>query len=220
MSDVPEHSQQVKSALAHLVAERKAVLRSGMDVIRAASGRMYQLDFLVLGAAKRYVSTGAAFQQMINSWNMICARTLLRMHIDTTLRFSAAWLVQDAHKFASEILGGEQINRLKDAKGERLTDAYLVQVRSADLPWLPEVYKNLSGYVHFSGSHIFDSIAELDENERTAHFQISESDTKFPERSWFELIECFLETSSAFRAYLDGYAKTKSDAAGTPGDTP
>jgi hypothetical protein len=219
MSDVPEHSQQVKSALAHLAVERKAVLRSGMEVIRAASGRMYQLDFLVLGAAKRYVSTGAAFQQMISSWNMICARTLLRMHIDTTLRFSAAWLVPDPHKFASEILGGEQINRLKDTKGERLTDAYLVQVRSADMPWLPEVYRNLSGYVHFSGSHIFDSIAKLDENERIAHFQIAESDTKFPERSWLELIECFLETSTAFRAYLDGYAKTKSAAAGSAGDT-
>jgi hypothetical protein len=211
MSDVPEHSQQVKSALAQLDVERKDVLRSGMEVIRAASGRMYQLDFLVLGAAKRYVSTGAAFQQMISGWNMICARTLLRMHIDTTLRFSAAWLVQDPHKFASEVLGGEQINRLKDTKGERLTDAYLVQVRSADMPWLPEVYKNLSGYVHFSGSHIFDSIAKLDENERTAHFQITEADTKFPERSWLELIECFLETSAAYRSYLDGYAKTKAE---------
>ena len=209
MSAKPEHSERVRKALELFPAEQKAVIKSGAEVMRAAEGRLYPLDFLVLGAAKRYVSTAAAFRLMIENWNMICARTLLRMHIDTTLRFSAAWLVEDPHRFASEILGGERIDKMRDKKGSRLTDAYLVQLRSPDLPWLPEVYKNLSGYVHFSGSHIFDSITKLNDDERTAHFQIVETDTKFPERSWLELVDCFMETSAAFRGYLNGYAASK-----------
>jgi hypothetical protein len=204
-----QHSDGVREALLQLEVEKKAVLKAGMATVSSAGGDFFPLDFLVLGAIKRYVSTAEAFRLMIESWNMICARTLLRMHIDTALRFSAAWLVADPHAFASAVLGGERIDRMKDREGQRLTDARLVQIRASDHPWLPKVYSNLSGYVHFSGSHIFDSISTMDDETHTMHFQIAEMDTKFPDSSWSELVYCFLETSSIFREYLRGYAVTK-----------
>ena len=40
---------------------------------------------------------------------------------------------------------------------------------------MPAAYKNLSGYDHFSASHIFDSVATLDDSTRTIHFQLSPS---------------------------------------------
>ena len=93
---------------------------------------MYMMDFFAIGAIKRNVGTARAFRAMIESWNLVCARALLRMHIDTALRFSAAWLVQDPHSFASQLLGHERIDRMRDSNGRRMTDAYLVSVRSLD----------------------------------------------------------------------------------------
>lgn len=174
-----------------------------------AGADMYTLDFLVIGAVKRYLNNSAAFCLMIETRNMSCARALLRMHIDTALRFSAAWLVDDPQAFASKVLGGERIDKLKDKNGGKLSDAHLVKVHTMTYPWLPEVYKNLSSYVHFSASQIFDSVATLDENSRTVHFQISNKDVKFPEASWVELLQCFIEMAGMLEKYIEGYVVTK-----------
>ena len=180
-----------------------------MKVLGSSGSNMYTLDFLVMGTVKRYLSTASAFQLLIETWNLVCARSLLRMHIDTGLRFSAAWLVKDPHAFASAVLGGARIDQIRDINGKRLSDAHLVQVRSAEYPWLPAVYKSLSGYVHFSGAHIFDSIATMDEETRTLHFTLSETDEKFPEFSRLEVTECLIEATKLLGRYLLGYAATK-----------
>jgi hypothetical protein len=208
----PEHTQAVRERIAQIAADRDALLNAGLRVLGAGGANIFMLDFLAVGTVKRYLSTASAFQLMIETWNLVCARSLLRMHIDTGLRFSAAWLVKDPHAFASSVLGGARIDKLTDVHGRRLSDAHLAQVRSAEYPWLPAVYKSLSGYVHFSASHIFDSIATMDEETRTVHFNISDTDTKFPEFSWLEVTECFIEATELLSRFLLGYAATKNGA--------
>ena len=90
-----------------------------------------------------------------------------------------------------------------------MTDAHLLKVHAPDYPWLPAVYKNLSGYVHFSGSHIYDSIENVDLNDRTISFEVADMDLKFLEFSWVEVLDCFREATSILARYLRGYAATK-----------
>lgn len=186
------------------------MLKIGLATLSAGQGAMFPLDLMALGAVKRSVSTASAIVAMVESSNMVCARTLLRTHIDTALRFSAAWLVQNPHAFASLVLKGERIDRLKDKLGKRLTDAYLVETRSAECPWLPAVYRNLSGYIHFSSSHIFDSVGVIDEATNSLTFAVSAADAKFPEFSWLEVLDCFRETTELLAKYLHGYRLTKN----------
>ena len=80
---------------------------------------------------------------------------------------------------------------------------------ASEYPWLPAVYKNLSGYVHLSGSHIYDSIQRVDINDRTISLEVADMDLKFPEFSWVEVLDCFREATSIFARYLHGYAATK-----------
>lgn len=61
---------------------------------------------------------------------MTSAQTLLRAHIDTALRFSAALRVEDPHKFAIDVMAGERIDKMKDQSGQHLRDAYLVEVHT------------------------------------------------------------------------------------------
>jgi hypothetical protein len=208
-SDIPQHGDRVRELLAAVDGDRQALLRLGISVRGKSGDPFFPVDLLMFGALKRSVSTAAAIVMMVESHNMVCARTLLRTHIDTSLRFSAAWLVEKPHEFAAEVLRGERIDKLKSRDGKRLTDGYLVEVHAKDHPWLPDVYTNLSGYVHFSGSHIFDSIDTLGQNGEI-QFQFTAEDLNFPEASWIEVLECFREATEILEKYLRGYRVTKS----------
>jgi hypothetical protein len=207
---LPQHTKPVRQLLKAVQADADAMLKLGLATLKAGERAMFPVDMMALGAVKRSVSTSSAMLAMVKAWNMVCARTLLRTHIDTSLRYSAAWLVADPHDFALLVLKGERIDRLMDRDGKRLTDAHLVELRTPECPWLPAVYSSLSGYVHFSGSHIVDSVATLDDTARTIQFEISPTDTKFPEFSWVEVLECFRETTELLAKYLHGYRITKN----------
>jgi len=79
---------------------------------------------------------------------------------------------------------------------------------AASHPWLPEVYKQLSGFVHFSESHVFASVASLDDGGHVS-FYLSEFDLDYSVESWIELIDCFREATEMLAHYLYGYTLTK-----------
>ena len=146
-----KHGQSILKSLEELENRRKKLLKLTKEMILAYGGTMYQLDLFAIGAVKRTISTIAGFRLLIESWNMICARTILRTQIDTALRFSSVFLVKKPHEFASHVLEGQQINRLKDKDGNKMTDAYLISKLASENPWLPVVYKNLIYSFHFNG---------------------------------------------------------------------
>ena len=206
----PVQSEHVEALLQALERDKDALLKLGMEVVGPSGSPMYPLDWMVFAAIKRSVSTSSALAAMVRTWNMVCARSLLRMHIDTALRFSAAWLVPDPHAFATNVMKGEPINKMKDRSGkQQLSDAFLVETHKGEYPWLPDVYKKLCGYVHFSGSHIIDSISSFEDATRTIEFELSATDSKFPEFSWVEVLDCFRKSTSILSWYLQGYADTK-----------
>ena len=206
---LPKHTKQVMLQLKKIKVERNAMLKLGAKMFGNNGEPIFPLDFMAFGAIKRNISTASALCLMIESWNMACARTLLRTHIDTSLRFSAAWLVDKPHEFATNVLKGEQIDKMKAKNGKLLSDAYLVEVRSSEYVWLPDVYKRLSGYIHFSGSHIHDSVTEFDDLNNTISFEISDKDLKFPESSWIEILECFRKANAILAKFLNGHIITK-----------
>lgn len=208
-SHLPRHGSSVRALLTAVEKDRQALLKLGLSVMGESGDPFFPVDLLAFGALKRSVSTAAAMVMMVEARNMVCARTLLRTHIDTSLRFSAAWLVEKPHEFATEVLRGERIDRMKSRDGKKLTDGHLVATHSNDHPWLPEVYANLSGYVYFSGSHIIDSIGALEDDGRI-QFAVTAEDLNFPEASWVEVLECFRETTEILSKYLHGYRATKS----------
>jgi len=207
-----KHPEKVLALLESIAEEQREIEELGRKILMADGGNLFQMDFLVIGAVKRFVSNSAAFRRMIADWNLTTARSILRLHIDTGLRFSAAWLVADPHEFASKVLGGESINRLKDLNGRRLTDAFLVERRSSEFPWLPIVYENLCGFIHFSGSHIFASVKEIESDSRTVNFKIGEKDLNYPEFSWVEVIEYYSMATEILRKPLAGYLAIKCRA--------
>lgn len=204
-----EHGKNIQILLDLVEQDRDAMVLTGKRLFGAPNAPMFGLDLLAYGAIKRNLSTTTAISQMVSSWNMLSARSLLRVHIDTALRFSAAWLVEQPHDFALKIIGGQRIDKLKDRTGAKLTDAHLVKIRASEYPWLPKVYDSLSGYIHFSGTHVLDSVATLGDEDMSISFEVAATDYKFPEFSWREILECTHEATDMLRKYLDGYIFTK-----------
>ena len=207
-----EHGDKVKAELKKLSKYQDCLPRLGHEVIMAGNGPLYPLDFVVVGIVKRSLSIASAFKTLVTDWNMVCARAILRMQIDTVIRFSAFWISGDPHQMAVEVMHGNQINKMKDRDGNKMTDAYLVKKLSPEFDWMPRVYQYTSGYVHFSERHLFDPIASLKEDGRLVHFIINDKDEKFPESSWHEIVSCFNQCAEIIVSYLKGYKHIKEAA--------
>lgn len=208
MKPLNPHTPAVQSALLRLDNDSETLLTAWKAMAGENNSTIFPLDLLASGAVKRGVSAAGAIKVLVESWNMVSARSLLRMHLDTALRFSAAWLVENPQEFAMLAISGRPINKLKDREGKILSDARLVEIRAADYPWLPKVYENLCGYVHLSATHLSDAIKSFDEDGGIS-LRISQSDFDFPESSWLELIDCFRENTAILAKFLEGYAVTK-----------
>jgi len=209
--DKDKHGQIVLKSLKELENKRNKLLERFKEMILAYGGTMYHVDLFAIGAVKRAISTIAGFKLLVESWNMICARALLRMQIDTALRFFSVFLVRRPNDFVNQVLEGQQINRLKDKDGKKMTDAYLVSKLTSEYSWLPIVYKNLSGYVHFSEQHLFSSVEQVNDETGKVTWAIKEQDTKFPEFSWVEVVDCFNESTDIFIKYFEGWIFTKNN---------
>jgi len=179
------------------------------------SGRMsmYPMDMVVIGIVKRCLSTSSALEKLVLEWNMTCARAVLRMQLDTVLRLSAFWLSSDLQKMAMDVLGGKQINKMKDRDGCKMTDSYLSRKLGERFDWIPKVYEYTSSYIHFSERQLFDPISEINNKERTVNFVINDKDYNFPEFSWVELVDCAADCLIIIKCFLNEYRQSKELAA-------
>jgi hypothetical protein len=203
-------SENLDEALSKLRSTGSQIMVLGKAVFSADNGKMFPVDLLAIAAMKRTSGNTEGFITLIDAKNMAAARSLLRIQIDTFLRFSATWLVERPHDFAIDVIGGKHIRNLKDRNGKKMNDGYLVDILSSEYPWLKNVYENLCSYVHFSGAHLSNAVQSFNEHESTVTFHIGKEDTQYPEWSWTEVVDCFTNAIYILFYYIDGWIQTKN----------
>lgn len=182
---------------AEALALLKSITRQSKDLpgklvqYYLAGSPMWETDFLVFAAAKRTMSLCEAFLATMRSKNFGAAAGLLRMQLDTSLRFSGLAHVADQQQYARRILGGEPINKMKAASGERLSDKFLSEALSKKLPWVRSVYVATSGFIHLSERHIFQTFDQVEEASRTVRSLISAEDVDRPAEDYLEILHAF-----------------------------
>ena len=183
-----------------------------MPIVGKSGAPMYVLDFIVLGAVKRSLSLASGLLTLIEAKNMVCARAVLRMQLDTIARLYAYLYVEDPEQIAKAILGGEPLSNFKSMDGKPLRDGYLVDRLSERFPWVRKVYDFTSGYIHFSERQFFDAVHSVGSNEdRTIRLAIGRTDDKYPESSWEELPACFNHLNAILEEFLVDYAGQKQN---------
>ena len=169
-----------------------------------------QTDMFVLGALRRTLAQAQGFRDLLAARNFPCAAGILRMQIDTAMRVNALRLVADPDEACHDVLGGKPFNKLKDATGNKLTDAYLRQKLAEDHPWVNAVYEQTSDFIHLSGRHLYNSISTLDEETRTVRFVISGKDPPRPDEDYFEIVDAFFEATKVVGVLMLGYFQARA----------
>jgi hypothetical protein len=177
----------------------------------APQQQSFALDMLAVAVINRSLSLISGFTTLIRSKNYIGAAHLARPHLDNYLRFYAAWLVKDPHDFALKVMEGKRIDQLADQNGKLLKDYYLVEIASKEFPWIRNVYKETSGFVHLSKKHIFTSTKLSSKADRTIEFRIGKEDQYVQNESKIEAIECMIEITNCVISLLEGWIWTKSN---------
>lgn len=170
---------------------------------------LFPIDMLAIGVINRSLSLLTGFITLILDNNYIAAVHLTRPHLDNFLRFYASWLVDNPHDFALNVMKGVQIDKLKDRKGKLLRDRHLVETASNEFPWMQNVYKESSGFIHLSKKHVFTSTSIKDGEQLTVEFRISKEDKYVPDISKLEACECMIEITNCIIKLLEGWIWTK-----------
>ncbi len=177
--------------------------------MKASEGVLYPFDLLAIAVLNRSMSLTSGFITLMRRDNFVAAAPLIRLQLDNFLRFGAGWLVSDLHKFATEILGGTAVKKLKTRDDKRMTDHFLVEHFSKEYHWISSVYDNTSGYIHLSEKHMFVNVVDVNSEERTSTYKISDRDEHLPEKIKLEAIKAFAQITKLVlhRAYSWKYTK-------------
>lgn len=180
--------------LQKIEALQKELRRKAAGTLRQGDP-MYVSDLFLLGALRRTFAQVQGFVDLIRAKNFPCAAALLRLQIDTAMRVNGLSLVENIEDFCSELIGGKKFNQMKDRDGKKLTDAYLRQRLSEEHAWVNPVYESTSDLIHLSGKHLWVSITELNDDDRTVRFLVSERDPPRPDEEYFEVVDAFFEAT-------------------------
>lgn len=185
-------------------------LNLGKAMLEADGHKLFSLDFLAVAALNRSLSNSSAFTQLVRVQNYLVAASLVRLQLDTFLRFFASYLVSDPHEFATSVLAGTEVRKSKDRSGALLTDRYLVDSVASEFPWAPSVYKSTSGFIHLSDKHIYSAIQSV-HDDGTLSMHIGSDPSRFPDELWVEMADGFIAATDALFRYLEGWVFTKAN---------
>lgn len=212
---MPRHaSRDVNSVLAHLEEEEKVLLERAAALMKAYDGALYPLDFYAHAATNRSLALAAGFRSLIGDRNLICAGAIVRMQLDTAMRFFAAFIVDKPHDFAMDVFRGAHVRKLRDKAGNLMTDHYLITQLSGDYPWIAELYEYTSSYIHLSDTHIqstIDGVSHKDEGEHSLQIKIGWQDKELPDSIYIDAVQAFRRSLEIFTRYLNGWIFTKDN---------
>ncbi|WP_299758957.1 hypothetical protein [uncultured Pontibacter sp.] len=201
-------NEEVEGHLRSLELLESKVKHSAKVLMQSGKG-IYDLDFLANAALNRTLSTINGFLLLTRANNFNCAAHLIRIHLDTFLRFAAAWLVDNPHEFARNILEGKKVSAMKDRAGVYMLDRNLKEKLSQLYPWVEKVYDEASGYIHLSDKHIFNSSALKDGG--TLAFSISSEDRFVSDASRIEATELMIEITNCICHFANEYSIAKDN---------
>jgi hypothetical protein len=141
----------------NLVSEiRKRYLSIFSNHLKQSDGKkIITTDLWMFGLLDRNIGLLEAMPPIIRYRNLHALAPLLRVQLDGLLRVYALQLVSSPEELALHVMQGGQLRKFKNSEGQKLSDKFLVDSITAEIPWIDALYEKLCGWVHFSDSHIF-----------------------------------------------------------------
>lgn len=170
-----------------------------------------------LAVLNRSMSIIEGYLTLLETKNFISISPLIRIHLDSLIRFNALLISDSANETAKLISKGKKIFEIKDREGKPMNDGYLVSRLNIDYDWVKNVYDRTCGYVHFSGQHIFDMVSHIEHNEDEEFLKvfhlIGNKDDHVKIDSWIEATVAMIEISKLISKLTFSLFKEELDSA-------
>jgi hypothetical protein len=115
---------------------------------------LYETDLFFIAVMARSYSLVDGFVSAFDSWNPAVMAPLVRLQIDSLVRVSYLAKAPKVEEVAVHLIKGGEFRTLKDADEKNLSDKRLIEHAQKVHPWIDDVYKATSGWIHFSPAHI------------------------------------------------------------------
>jgi len=178
-------------------------------MLQVDQGAVFPVDLVAQAVLHRSLALLRGFCAAIRDENFLCAAPLVRLQLDNLLRFYALFIVEEPHKTAYQMFAGNPLRKQLDASGKKITDRYLVDRLSQELPWVRTVYEATSGFIHFSERHMFCSQEVVEKMGRSLEWQVSGRDCGIPDSARLDAIAGMAEITKQVLRYVYGWAHTK-----------
>ncbi|MCH7413780.1 hypothetical protein MM213_09815 [Belliella sp. R4-6] len=178
-----------------------------------SSGKTFHLDFYLNGTYSRALSLIEGFRVLLDSKNYMAASHIIRPYLDNFLRLFASHLVKNPNGFGNEVMKGKKMEEFFDKENPKKTlkDWYLREKASESHPWINEVYKKTSGYIHFSSKHIFNPISKVNKEDGTIGPYLTNYDSEtVTDLNRIEAVLVIIEISNCILEYAYGWTRTKN----------
>jgi hypothetical protein len=206
-------SNHLEEDLARLQLVQRRFLGLATRFREHASGGFDPMALFSYAALKRTLFLLDGFTHMIDDRNFVCAGALLRVQLDTALRFHAVFLVKDPRKFGESVLTGTKVSALLDREGHKLTDRHLAGRAATEFTWVTSVYEQASGYVHFSEKHLLSHQSAVEASAQSALSEINISSfDEVSDSSLREAVMAFAKAAELVDLYVSRWSETDRSA--------
>jgi hypothetical protein len=100
---------------------------------------------------------------------------------------------------------------MKDRCGKLMTDRYLVERLTVEVPWIETVYAQASGYVHFSEQHIINTIGIPDDMGMTTIGITGYDGMVWTEQRYLEAVEAFEYSTKVVLELVEMWAQHRRE---------
>lgn len=206
--------ESVEDLLAKLGQLKDQVTQQLVNAWQADDRGIFTTDLVALGVARRTYALVDGFVALARQRNPLCCGALLRLQLDTAMRFYACWLVPDPATVAEALLGDTPLDRFLSSDGEKLTDYYLHTKLAARYgKWVDSVYKATSGFVHLTGRAVFDASTDHDAAGGRESVSLQGPGRVWTEPEMVEVVLAFVESVGITVNLLYSWSYTKSKTA-------
>lgn len=151
----------LRQHLSPIAVERQAVLSDHLAFCRVRGFGEAHYDALVESATDSVAGLCTEFLAAVRQQRYASAKRITRSVLDLCVRLHACASTGDREEFAGKVEGGTPLNELKDSEGNPLQDRRLMDslvsdrdIDSEEEAWLRGLYRETSGFVHFSDGQI------------------------------------------------------------------
>lgn len=176
-------------------------------MIAVTDGAVYNPDLIVMAMLQRSYGIVDALLDAVDTYNMHAAAPLLRLQLDTLIRAHYVASCEALDDLTGRLLRGEQFRKIKDAEGKNLTDARLQELAAGVHAWVIPVYRETSGWVHFSVSHMAATTQVGDNDD--FFMGVPLRPTVLPESLWHEVYAAAIRATEELFDYARGWASRK-----------